>query len=340
MKTRISPAVVGAFVLGAFTLGILALLFFGGVRFFHQQQRFIVYFDESIQGLNLGSPVKLQGVGVGRVVALNIRYDRTKNHSVVAVVCEFDRNRMTDVRGGEIDVSSRNELQSLVDHGLRAQLDVVGLATGLLVVELDFMDPAQHPVETLFNDSPYPVVPSVISTISEFQASAIDILTRVRRIDFEGLTNDLKRLLEDARTQVDSVDFKGLTAQWQKAGTAVTAVASSPQIAETFANLNTTLADLRRTLTEVRGTVGKVGTQVDASGRNLQSAQPQAESTLREFTTTAENLRRFIDAQQNLGDDGHKALTQLADAAAAVERLADFLERNPSALISGKKAPP
>ena len=131
MKTKVSPAVVGAFVLGAFTLGVLALLFFGGVSFFHKQQRFLVYFDESIQGLNLGSPVKLRGVAVGRVVGLAIRYDPAKNHSVVAVVCEFDRNRITDSKGVMIDVSNRNELQSLVDHGLRAQLGVVGLATGL-----------------------------------------------------------------------------------------------------------------------------------------------------------------------------------------------------------------
>jgi paraquat-inducible protein B len=339
MKTRISPAVVGAFVLGAFTLGVLALLFFGGVNFFHQQQRFVVFFDESIQGLNLGSPVKLQGVGVGRVVGLAIRYDPAKNHSVVAVVCEFDRNRITDIRGGVIDVSNRAELQTLVDHGLRAQLDVVGLATGLLVVELDFLDPGQHPVETRINDTKYPVVPSVISTISEFQASAIDILTRVRRIDFEGLTNDLKSLLQDARKQVDSIDFKALAAQWQQTGASVDALVRSPEIARTFTNLNGTLTDLRQTLAGLRGTFDKVGTQVDANGKNLQSALTQAEGTLREFNDTAANLRRFIDAQQNLGDDGHRALTQLTDAAAAVERLADFLERNPSALISGKKPP-
>ena len=67
MKTKISPAVVGVFVLGAMLLIVVALLSFGGVNFFSKPQRFLVYFDESIHGLDLGSSVKLRGVRVGRV---------------------------------------------------------------------------------------------------------------------------------------------------------------------------------------------------------------------------------------------------------------------------------
>ena len=65
MKTKISPAIIGTFVVGAFALGVIALLTFGGVSFFAKPQRFVVYFDESIHGLTLGSPVKLRGVPVG-----------------------------------------------------------------------------------------------------------------------------------------------------------------------------------------------------------------------------------------------------------------------------------
>jgi len=48
MKTKVSPAIVGAFVIGAFALGIIALLTVGGVSIFAKPQRFVVYFDESI----------------------------------------------------------------------------------------------------------------------------------------------------------------------------------------------------------------------------------------------------------------------------------------------------
>ncbi|MEJ1971118.1 MAG: MlaD family protein [Lacunisphaera sp.] len=102
MKTKVSPAVVGMFVLGALALGVIALLSFGGLSLFSKPQRFMVYFDESVHGLDLGSPVKLRGVRVGRVVDLVIHYDDAANHSVVAVTCELNRNVITDAKGTQL----------------------------------------------------------------------------------------------------------------------------------------------------------------------------------------------------------------------------------------------
>ena len=336
---KVSPTVIGAFVIGAFALGLMALLFFGGVNFFRHQQRFVVYFDESIQGLNLGSPVKLRGVALGRVVDLRVLYNPAKNGSVVAVECELDRNMITDEKGVEIDVSSRAQLLSLVDHGLRAQLDTIGLATGLVIVELDFYDPQLYPAQPAVSGDKYPVVPAVPSTISEIQALAMEILKKVDRVDFEGLANNFKGLLSDTKARVDSVDLKGLATQWQQAGAAVEDLARSPEIKQTLANLNSTLARLQTTLGDLHHTLGNVDGQVAASGTQLQAALLRAQEAMQQFNSTAATLRRFIDAQQNLGDDTHRALTQLADAAEAVQRLADFIERNPSALISGRKPP-
>src|ERR1051325_3053280 len=176
MKTKFNPGVIGAFVIGGFALLVIALLSFGGVSFFTKPQRFVVYFDESIHGLDKGSPVKLRGVRIGRVTSLNIRYDEKTNKSVVAVVCEFSQNIVTDPKGGEFDVSSRAQLQMLVDKGLHAQLGVLGLATGLLFVELDFFDPKEYPVTNPIAEPRYVLVPAVPSAITEIQNSVTDIL--------------------------------------------------------------------------------------------------------------------------------------------------------------------
>src|SRR4051794_14659609 len=52
MKAKVSPTIVGAFVIGAMVLGVVALFAFGGVNFFAKPQRFVVYFDESVHGLD------------------------------------------------------------------------------------------------------------------------------------------------------------------------------------------------------------------------------------------------------------------------------------------------
>ncbi len=331
MKTKVSPAIVGAFVLGAFGLGIIALLSFGGVSFFSKPQRFVVYFDESIHGLDLGSPVKLRGVRVGRVVDLTITYDETKNASVVAVVCELSKNKLTDPKGATINVASRAELQRLVDRGLRAQLGVLGLATGLLFVELDFMNPKEAPDPHL-SDPRYLVVPAVPSSLAEFQARATDLLAKVNKIDFEGLSTELKGLLIDTRKQLNGLELKPLVAQWTRTGAQVETLAASPEIKQTFANLNAAV-------TELRAVLAKLDAQVVPVGRDLAETLAQARATLESFNATAASAQRFIAAQGTLGDDLNRTLAQLGEAANAVQRLADFLERNPQALLTGKKRP-
>jgi len=130
MKTKVSPSVIGMFVVGAFALLLSGLLSFGSVSMFSKPQRFLVRFDESIHGLDLGSPVKLRGVRVGRVVDLSVNYDAAKNQSVVAVICEFNRDALSDSAGHAFNVSDGKAMQQLVDNGLRAQLGVLGLAPG------------------------------------------------------------------------------------------------------------------------------------------------------------------------------------------------------------------
>jgi paraquat-inducible protein B len=332
MKTKVSPTVIGLFVLGAFVLGFVALISFGGVNFFSRPQRFVVYFNESIHGLDLGSPVKLRGVRVGRVVDLNVRYDAAQNQSMVAVVCELSRNVIADRDGTNVDVSDRDVLQKLIDHGLRAQLGVMGLATGLLFVELDFYNPHEYPPDTKAPESKYAVMPAVPSAISEYQASLSVILSDLRKVDFTGLSKELKGLLVDTRKQVNTIEVKELLAEWTKAGQSVNALASAPEFKAAFVHLDAAIVDLR-------GVLAKLDAQIDPAGAKFGDTLAEAKRTLESFNASAVTLRRFVNAQQNLGADADQAFTRLAAAAEAVQRLADFLERNPTALLSGRKPP-
>jgi paraquat-inducible protein B len=332
MKTKISPAVIGAFVIGAFALGIVALLTFGGVNFFSKPQRFIVYFDESVHGLEQGSPVKLGGVRVGRVVALNTRYDEKTNHAVAAVVCELSKDTVTDYRGVAINMAERAELQKLVDRGLRAQLTVQGLATGLLFVELDFYDATEHPSGTLPNDTKYVLVPAVPSAISGFQASLTEILTNLKNADLAGLSKAMMGLMADVRGKLDALDLKGAVDQWKKTGTQIETLASNPDFKRTFDNLNSAIADLK-------GAIAKIDAQVEPTGKDLRDTLAEAKRTIASFNDTAAAAKTFLNRNAVVGDDLAETLQRLNEAADSVKRLADFLERNPNALITGKKPP-
>lgn len=332
MKTKVSPAIVGAFVIGAFALGIIALLAFGGVSFFAKPDRFLVYFDESIHGLDLGSPVKLRGVRVGRVVSTSLRYDEKSNRSAVAVVCELNKDIVTDPNGAVIDVGKRANLQTLVQRGLRARLDVAGLATGLLFVQLEFFNPQEYPAAARPADSRYVIVPSVPSTIAEFQKAIGEILGKAKDIDLAGLAKDISSLAVTARKRIDELDLKGLTEQWKKTGAQFEALANSPEFKRTFDHLNLAIDDLRKT-------IANLDAQVEPTSHELKETLGDARKAMQAFNETAASARTFIAAHAGLGEELGDTFEHLNEAADAVKRLADFLERNPNALITGRKRP-
>ena len=120
MKTKISPATVGMFVLGALTIFIVGFLSFGGSNIFSRPARFLIYFEESVSGLDPGAPLKFTGVRIGRVAAVNVRYDAATKKALVQTICEINRNVLTDSAGVIIDLTNPAELQGLIDRGLRA----------------------------------------------------------------------------------------------------------------------------------------------------------------------------------------------------------------------------
>lgn len=333
MKTKVSPTVVGFFVLGAFFLGIIALLSFGSFNFLTKPEQFVVYFDESVSGLDQGSPVKFRGVRVGRVAKISVTYNVATKQSVVAVLCEFNRNVLTDTRGKPIQLSNRNELEELIAAGLRAELGILGLATGLLYVELDMKDPLEYPVPHRdLVPINYAIIPAAPSAISEFQASFTEILANIKDVDFAALTTQMHGLLSDTRNQIQKLDTAKISTAITTTAQAYRQIAESPRIPSILEKFDTALTDLSSTLQEIEGSVEPTAAELALTLQRLRGSLDSLE-------TATDSASRFIASQSGLGTEAADALRQLGEAARAVGRLADYLERNPNALISGRATP-
>jgi paraquat-inducible protein B len=331
LKTKLSPSLVGLFVLGALLLAGVGVVTFGNVHLFTQPSRFTVFFDESVHGLDLGSPVKFRGVRVGRVADIRLRYDTARQRSEVQVVCEFSRDTVADAGGGMLNMADREQLQKFVAEGLRARLGVVGLATGLLFVELDFFNPRQYPVtRSTFADDTYANIPTVRSTIEEFQASLTEIIAKLKDVDIAALAREATGLITDARRQLNALDLPQLVNESTLTVRAARALVADPAWTATLANLNGAITDLRGVITKVDGQVGP-------TAENLNAVLAQAKAAVEAFNATAQTARQFIAAQQGLGADADVAVRRITEAADAVRRLVEFLERNPAALITGSK---
>ena len=76
MNKKMSPTVIGAFVLGAVALIVIAILVFGSGRLFRQTKDFVLYFDNSVNGLRIGAPVKIKGVEIGSVKDIRLQLEK------------------------------------------------------------------------------------------------------------------------------------------------------------------------------------------------------------------------------------------------------------------------
>lgn len=318
-------------MLGALLLGVVAFLSFGGTNFFSKPTRFLIYFNESVSGLDPGAAVKVSGVRIGRVAAINVRYDQPSKEALVQVTCEIDRNILTDISGKQIDLTVPAQLQGLIDRGLRARLSLTGI-TGLLFVELKFEDSEIYPTNRRFATEQYPVVPAIPSPISEVQQSIVEIVADIKTVDFAGLSKELKALLAGTNQKITDLDVKGLGTKVGRAADAVTEFINSPDARQAFANLNLTLVELRATIAKLDGNVTPVSDE-------LKKTLATAQSALQSLEATSVTTQRFVLSQSGVGDELTQSLRQLSDAAAALERLADTIERNPSSLIVGKRKP-
>ncbi|MEG2005275.1 MAG: MlaD family protein, partial [Bilophila sp.] len=143
MSKSANKTLIGAFVVGALSLLVVALAVFGSGMMFKTTTRYVLFFDSSINGLTLGSPVMFRGVPVGRVVEIRLTGDLGRMAFQTPVYVELDNNSEDSFEQKDTDISAREYLDKLVAHGLRASLATQSLLTGQLMIEMTFYPPTE-----------------------------------------------------------------------------------------------------------------------------------------------------------------------------------------------------
>ena len=310
MGKRASSAVIGAFVLGAIALAVIGITIFGSGKLFRKTTTFVMYFPGSVDGLNVGAPVKFKGVEIGSVTQIRINLGEYRTQDArIPVFVEIDDARASQ----EGAKNSAGYVHTLIhDRGLRAQLQPQSLLTGLLFVQLDFF-PNTPIVTVLPADSPYREMPTVPTTLAEVQQTITRILAKLDKADVEGTLATAGEALEGIRN-----------------------VVTSPELRQFGAALPGALANVDRAVTSFRQLTTNLDGETGPLVAGLRQAATQADETLREWKGTATLLNGPLEPDSALRNQLTTALDELTGAARSVRLLADFLERNPSAVLRGR----
>lgn len=204
---KANPAAVGAFVVGAIVLLVVGIVALGGANLFAETVRYVLFFEASVNGLTVGSPVKVQGVEVGTVIEVNALADASKMEVVNEVVIEVDRSRFK--RTG--DQRQIRTTDFLIEQGLRARLETQSIVTGQLYVGLDFYPDTE--VRLTGNESGYDEIPTIPSLTAELENTVRRFFARLKGAPLEEIMVHLDSTLEGISNIVNSPDLKAAVAQ-------------------------------------------------------------------------------------------------------------------------------
>ncbi len=335
MAKAISKTAIGGFVIGGIALLIAAVILFGGAQFFVKKDRFVLFFQGSVKGLKVGSPVVFRGVEVGAVRELSIQTNSEDLSVQIPVIVELV--------GSKIDFDSkrndRDLMQELIQKGLRAQLVIDSLVTGQLAIEMDYYPDTQ--ANLVGSDTEHMEIPTIPSTIER-----------------------LAQVLE-------KIQFGKIFDTIEKAVSGIEKMLSDQGLQETLQSIDTVAKSVDRTLTNADQLIGDTGrlvnnldrqveplsasvkTAVDDAGRLLRHVDKQVDPLSGDVRRTLGEAQAMLDrAQQSL--DGietlvgerselryrlNQSLSELTGALQSVRSLSEYLERHPEALIQGKGDP-
>lgn len=338
MSRRANPVTIGLFMIGAIVLIVIGIVTFASGSWFEERTRFISYFEESVNGLEVGAPVKFKGVPVGQVTDLLIRIDMTGRTFMVPVVYEIDLDRLRTERNRYVDLADEDVLATQIDAGLRAKLQLQSIVTGQLYIELTFVsDP--EPIELVETGAPYPRIPTRPSFLTSLGEEADSLVAGLQLDDIGDIAENLAGFLTQANEKLEELDVAELNRSLTSAAQSFEELAESPELRVALREVPEVSEQISLTLEEVRTLSRELGGAVGPLQTDFETTNEEVVATLRAVRSAVEEMQLLLSPDVGLGYRLEEVLISMTESAEALRRLAQSLEQNPGMLIRGRPQP-
>lgn len=206
MSAKANYFKIGVFVIAATVIIIAGIVVLGAGELFRPEVLVETYFDDSVQGLDIGSPVKFRGVQIGRInfIGLAAREYSTQRRYILIRISIFpdalwlrEKSIMTSLMAEEIE------------KGLRVRLTPQGV-TGTAYLEADYLDPRRFKPLAFEWQPHYPYIPSAPSTITRFSESLDRIMRNLEQINVLGIATGIEETLTAIRKTLDDANLQGI----------------------------------------------------------------------------------------------------------------------------------
>jgi paraquat-inducible protein B len=324
MSLRANPTAIGLFMVAAIVLALVGAGALASASWMTKETTFVSYFDESVNGLEVGAAVKFQGVPVGRVTELLIQIAPTDKTFQVPVHYDVEVARLTSVDGGFVDLDDQVVLRQQIQDGLRAQLQMESIVTGQLYIELVYRAGAAPP-GLVRRPAAYPEIPTSPSLLAAFGSQAGSVV------------GDVLKVLIRVNEMLASVDVKEINRSVVASAGAVERLADSPELRDALVAVPGMSAQFNRTMTEMQSLIERLDGTVGPLQGNLETTTAELVVTLQTLRQAVGEARGMFTTDSGMGYQVEGAMASLKEAADAMRALVLSLDRNPDMLIRGRK---
>ena len=302
MSARANYFKIGIFVISAAVIAIIAIVALGVGTFFQKKIMMETYIDGSVQGLDVGSPVKFRGVKFGDVEEIIFVHQEYKLDPTSEEFIKYGQYVLVKVGiepGRDITEEERRQfVEKMIERGLRVRLASQGI-TGVAYLEVDYLDPEKYPpLEITWEPKTY-YIPSVPSTITQFAESMEKILEKVEQIDFHGITGGIEETLKEMKESIDDLNIKNISKLVESLLT---------EVRETNKKIKPLITDASETMDSVSGELPEILVQLKQTLRRFNNIVSGEEENIEVST---ENLRLITGNLRELTESARRYPSQL-----------------------------
>lgn len=327
---------IGVFIVSALAVTVTAIVALSGGKWFKKVVYWESYFDESVQGLAVGSPIKYRGVQVGTVEAIGFVGDVYGEELGKEDLRHYGRYIL--VRGSSADLmphltqeEKEEERGGRISAGLRVRLASQGV-TGVVYLEADYLDPAEYPALQVPWKPQSIYMPSAPSSVSVLGTALHTIARDLEKADIHTITRHLDGLVLEVTKVVKDLNVQGLSSQTGRVLDELERTAQQGRRVMERPELTTILSDTAYTMEGAKKLIMELS-QISKQIKIASDRFPEASNRLEK------SVRRVDTLLANKSQDIEETIENLRVVSANLRELTDNAKRYPAQVFLGGPPP-
>jgi phospholipid/cholesterol/gamma-HCH transport system substrate-binding protein len=338
---------IGIFVISAVVIAIIGVVVLGVGTIFQKKSIVETYIDESVQGLDVGSPVKFRGVPVGRVEQISLtsaEYSTRREYVLVRVSISSNMFQFP------VNDPKSPQLKQALDRGFRIRIAPQGL-TGVAYLEADYLDPERNPPLEIDWQPYYPYIPSTRSRITQLSEAVERILRNFSDIDIAQLSQTIDKslvamtkLAENANLDKIGAQANTLLNELRETNRQINTLVSNPELKTAIADASASVGRARQIIERAEKPVNQMLTDLPQATESLNRLVKRLDSAATDLPETSSQLRQTIQRMNRLlanqQRDIEKTMDNLRAVSENLKEITDNSKKYPSQVLFGAPPPP